>query len=883
MVTPILFFDWNTLLIYAVLCLPSGPSLSAFLVNGPEVLDIKIVPSSKPQIAGEPPSNTLHPPSSTRRTPFLASNREAPTTKENIPLTNGIPQEPQVAATDSKILQPISIEKSTIRDPDATPTATLTEPFNDLNLVSPTPAITEGHGVSQAPQSIHPRKIQQENGTKVPKQRRSKRESLPRKAKSDSKEPHRPGVSPVQPLQQNGHKLPAKENPPTNQHPVAASDQAENGTGWRQTPILEEVSPLTNSPPPAIKAVTPSHHQPHLQPRSQPSRPRRSQRHQRREPPLSGWATEDATDSQALPEFDFAHNLSKFDKRGVFDQLKQEDTTADEDRLISRNKATRKLRHDENVLGNGTKTENHLQVDGAVSDGWAAGESELSMDERAVDIGEGSVTRRSSGLRDHNQGSIRQTGSKPSSTRANLEAIGTDEFPQQHQPFSDKPNTDKSYGKWTKTAISSDGTKDAVKCEGGTKRNRFALLESPSRSGGAVHGIEPAPPRSQQPTILTKQASIISAGSTSKKRPREIFTYVPAKPMCAPRIYQDDCSCGEQEPGECPTLTALETFELEQIAISEFGLTEDMLTEYAGRSIAQTVVEGSCLSQVAESGVFMLAGNHKTGARVLAAGRHLTNRYGIEVVIYLLGYENRQNLISGVLTQLEAFERCAKAALGQVLDLRVLEPLLRELESGSDNGDRVSIHNSESSRTFPYNVDFPGLDCSTEAMLGYLDGLLGVHMNFEDLDYLDQEMYEFAMRTVSNRRSEEGAHSLCYVFDQIFPRTIPTPDEGFGEINVLALGAPKTELVTRLRSEMRYPWYGDNYWRPGHESHMRSRIDTTVYLIDVGIPKGAWAKLGTGKWKDKMNYGLGWTRELELRTHDGRMMTRDLYRMEPMH
>ena len=41
---------------------------------------------------------------------------------------------------------------------------------------------------------------------------------------------------------------------------------------------------------------------------------------------------------QEMGDFDFTANLSKFDKRGVFDQLKQEDTTADEERLVSFNR-----------------------------------------------------------------------------------------------------------------------------------------------------------------------------------------------------------------------------------------------------------------------------------------------------------------------------------------------------------------------------------------------------------------------------------------------------------------------------------------------------------------------------------------------------------------
>lgn len=52
----------------------------------------------------------------------------------------------------------------------------------------------------------------------------------------------------------------------------------------------------------------------------------------------NGWGSEDASGIQDLPEFDFAANLSKFDKRSVFEQIRIEDTTADEDRLVSHNR-----------------------------------------------------------------------------------------------------------------------------------------------------------------------------------------------------------------------------------------------------------------------------------------------------------------------------------------------------------------------------------------------------------------------------------------------------------------------------------------------------------------------------------------------------------------
>ncbi|KAI9783253.1 MAG: hypothetical protein M1839_004093 [Geoglossum umbratile] len=71
-----------------------------------------------------------------------------------------------------------------------------------------------------------------------------------------------------------------------------------------------------------------------------------------------GWATEEATDIQGMGEFDFQGNLSKFDKRTVFNQIKAGDNTADDERLVSFNRlpksrqmGSKNLPHSENVLG----------------------------------------------------------------------------------------------------------------------------------------------------------------------------------------------------------------------------------------------------------------------------------------------------------------------------------------------------------------------------------------------------------------------------------------------------------------------------------------------------------------------------------------------------
>ncbi|KAK5129463.1 hypothetical protein LTR04_005049, partial [Oleoguttula sp. CCFEE 6159] len=97
--------------------------------------------------------------------------------------------------------------------------------------------------------------------------------------------------------------------------------------GWRSTPILQETTKI-----PGVIGGNVGQ-----QAVSSSNRKNRRQRIMESEV-QSGWATEDALDIQEMGEFDFAGNLSKFDKRTVFDQIRNEDTTADEDRLVSFNR-----------------------------------------------------------------------------------------------------------------------------------------------------------------------------------------------------------------------------------------------------------------------------------------------------------------------------------------------------------------------------------------------------------------------------------------------------------------------------------------------------------------------------------------------------------------
>jgi enhancer of mRNA-decapping protein 3 len=157
---------------------------------------------------------------------------------------------------------------------------------------------------------------------------------------------------------------------------VTPAKETTRSKGWRQTPLLEP--------------------NPSFQPFS--TLKKKGRRNGKVEE--NGWATEDATDVQDMGDFDFAGNLSKFDKHTVFSQIQAEDSVADEDRLVAHNRLPKakpgtaggkNLHYTENVLEvpNGSNTK-------AKIDPWKSEEGDSDLEERATqrDSGSGRHSRR---------------------------------------------------------------------------------------------------------------------------------------------------------------------------------------------------------------------------------------------------------------------------------------------------------------------------------------------------------------------------------------------------------------------------------------------------------------------------------------------------------
>ena len=536
------------------------------------------------------------------------------------------------------------------------------------------------------------------------------------------------------------------------QHQITAANQNQNGSrrpkGWRQTNLTED-APQSN-PPTMHLAV-------HSLPRSQAPTRKRARRHRiRTSEDQNGWATGEATDIQDMGDFDFEGNLSKFDKQGVFDKIRQEDTTADEDRLVSFNRIParpgtaggKNLHYTENVLDSPHAT-GHVV--------WNSSDSEKDVSEARVSSGR--------------------------SSRRNISRVSV------RKPRSRKGSTLQGNDHLAGSGLLSDPV----------SRTRYSSHE---QAGSPRLAINRAGPHYSKPN---------------------------SRPGATLRIMPSD--------HPCPCLTPLQMVELEQLAVSELGLTEDIVTENASRGIAETVQRVMASKEDSRfkprgdiPTIVILAGNNRSGARAIGAGRHLRN-HRCQIVICVLGLEREDDLLDTVRRQLNMYRNCG----GQVTKPDGLDKCLMRLHS------------------------------PTELII---DALLGMHLSFDDLRKDDQANY-FQLATWVNN-SEDSSTSVLAVdvpsgLDALSGMLITLPAETVRLIfqgipimtdemdlvihadYVLSLGVPKAGLLTALGRSTAY-----EKWK--------------LFVADIGISNMAWRKFGTRRSRHGVDFGKEWVATLRYRS-----------------
>ncbi|KAL8946328.1 MAG: hypothetical protein Q9222_007257 [Ikaeria aurantiellina] len=503
-----------------------------------------------------------------------------------------------------------------------------------------------------------------------------------------------------------------KRHPPRNRRD---RQQAENpGTlhtpkradGWGEPPFLQE-TPIGKKPHPLDAPIRRAEHR-----LSQARKARR----QKNTEEQNGWATEEATDIQDMGDFDFQGNLSKFDKHGVFEQLRQDDTTADEERLVSFNRLParpgtnggRNLHFTENVLD--SPKQNGRPA-------WSQGtESEASDDF----FGSGHSSRRAL-----SRTSIRKPPSRKGSALVHNDQTSSSGFP-----------------------------------------HRYASQEHPSPH------INKKPTTSRYPR---------SESSRSSKPSYQMAT----------------------TGNLCPSVTPLQMLELEQLATSELGLSEDMLTENAARCIAQLALQVNNGDRV-----IILAGNTKTGARAIAAGRQLRN-HGMRVLLLVLGSERDDDLLEIVRRQLSIYRNSG----GQTTQVLTLTALVKNKRHPADL---------------------------------IVDAMLGMHLSVEDLRTADQTSYfeivtwvhqcDTPVLTIDVPSGLDAASGIP-----------PNPDLLIEPTYLLSLGAPKAGLLTYL---------SDSATRQIQSS-------CKLFVADIGICNSVWRKFGTRR-KHGVEFGREWVVELRF-------------------
>jgi enhancer of mRNA-decapping protein 3 len=237
--------------------------------------------------------------------------------------------------------------------------------------------------------------------------------------------------------------------------------------------------------------------------------------------------------------------------------------------------------------------------------------------------------------------------------------------------------------------------------------------------------------------------------------------------------------------------------EIEQLCTSELGLTEDMLSENAGRSIAEAVLRSSTDVR----NVVFLVGNHKSGARAIAAARHLRNRR-LRITVVILGGEREELLLEIVRRQLSIYKK------GQGYVDR-WDELQTKLSNGGPQPDVV------------------------------VDAILGVHVAFDELRTDDQattfEMIRWASRlsTVLSVDVPSGLSATSGLITEAEGQLLVMNSK-----QVVALGAPKVGLLHAMAMD-------------GAEASWN------VVVADIGISTAAWQKHGSRR-KHGIEFGTDW-------------------------
>lgn len=508
----------------------------------------------------------------------------------------------------------------------------------------------------------------------------------------------------------------------------------------------------------------------------------------------NGWASEDVTDVQEAGDFDFEGGLAKFDKRNLFEQMRKEDKVDDAERLVSHNRQ-------------------QLPKPGT------AGGKNLHHSENVLDV-------------------------QPSASKV----------------VKEKPSKETPNDFWNSEADEGilNGAERLSGREMGSRQSSRRGESKMSTSRRSQSRKASAVTSGQGPTRVNSGVSTQPYTiRISRPSSRLSITVVDKKKQLTGNASQQGLYLLPSNR-KLETVSALQMLNLENIAHNELGLTEDMMTENAGRGIAEVTL--TALSDPAikvrqaatadPSGasppptVVILAGNNKSGIRAVAAGRHLRNK-NINVLVCVVGIERERDLLEDMRLQVRLFRSFG----GQLFSKRDLFNHLRKAS--------IPTLTIDTPRTALTSLANP----SPVTLI--IDALLGLAISFEELRTGDQatvyELIEWANR------------------NEAFVLAIDVPtgiDPTSGKVSVIdgnqlyvkpryvvAMGAPKRGLLEAVVA-------GEHDYNETVSGNAAladdAATDWRLFVADIGLGAAVWKRAGT-KIRRGVDFDDKWVLEMKYR------------------
>lgn len=528
----------------------------------------------------------------------------------------------------------------------------------------------------------------------------------------------------------------------------------------------------------------------------------------------NGWASEDVTDVQEMGDFDFEGSLAKFDKQNLFEQMRKDDLIDEADRLVSHN---RQPPPKPGTAGgkNLHYSENVLDMPPTIlkppKDRPASKETPNDFWNSEADDGVPNSGERLSGREPG-------MGSRQGSRRGDSKVSG-------RRSQSRKAN-------------------DAVRTGSGPSRVNSGVSHYRAQS---LKGSRPSSRLSSRAATADKRKQLPTPTS-----PQGLYLF-PSNRRIEP-------------------VSALQMFNLENIAHNEIGLTEEMMTENAGRGIAEVTLTAlsdpaikvrhagnvdASIGNPPPQTVVVLAGNNKSGSRAVAAARHLRNK-GINVLVCVVGLERgERDLLEDVQQQVRLYRNLG----GRVFAKSDFFEHLRKIS--------IPMLTIDTPRT----MSLSSLSNPAPVML-IIDALLGLAISFEELRNGDQatvyELIEWANRN----------EAFCLAVD------VPSGvDPTSGKVSVVdgnrlyvkpryvvAVGAPKRGLLeAMIAADASDEAGGETVVMASATGAGEATIadgdavaEWKLFLADMGLGQAVWKKAGT-KMRKGVDFDERWVLEMRYR------------------